>query len=97
MLSLGMDLLEPLDSMELLGLEKTRVAKPHSANADQDLAKHKAARPRDALQREPPWSEEWVKREERVSSMTRRHVIMIRANSGNAAARRKAQSRLGRG
>ena len=93
-----MDLLEPLDHIE--AMSEARVARPHSAHADQEHVKALAARPRNALEREEPWGKAWVHREERVSSSMRRHVLLTRANSGAAeskatiAAKRKMNSRL---
>ena len=97
LLSLGMDLLEPLGDE---GRDSVRVAKPRSEHADLEQLRERQARPRDALAREEPWGKLWVTREERVSSSMRRHVIMTRANSGMAeskatiAAKRKLNSRL---
>ena len=98
MLSLGMDLLEPLDHLE--GQNPVRVAKPRSEHADLEQLREQRQRPRDALAREEAWGKLWVAREERVSSSMRRHVLMTRASSGMAeskatiAAKRKLNSRL---
>ena len=96
-LGLGTNVLEPITITE--AATAPRIVYPKSAYADQQRAMDVNARPRNALQPEDKWSGVWCKREERVASSLRRHVIITRASAGGdskaaIAARRKLQSRL---
>ena len=89
-LMLGHDLLEPLTVSDSVDM---RVARPRSAEADEKEAATRRLRPQNVLAREGKWSDSWVRREERVSSSMRRHVLHVRATSGDARAQRMLAKR----
>ena len=90
-----MDVLKPLALTD--PVNAIQMAKPRNAHADAEAELDRRRRPQDATVHEEPGGEAWMRREERVSGILRRHVMSMRAlsggNSTSAVAARQKQAR----